>query len=479
MARGILTARVFLEIADLGSRPQGCTASAQYIADVLGASREAVQREITWLETNEYVFAGGYDSRTGQVARKARRLRPREAFVWIAPGAWIVLAGRTFATFAAYAYCRSVSREQTAARIAELIPRQDSKPVHPRTISRHRAALLADGWLYEVHGIPGNASVYAPARIVPGRVLEAEGVDNRITPPLDTEITPEGSTSQGSTSVAGESAPISVVGGDDGDQLLTVENLREDAREAPETANGKPSSRRTKTGPTPKEPRHRPFRLTDGVRFLVAVAATHPDFRLTGSALSDQGAAVDGLFAAGWTGDQVTRWLTGWWTPWALPKNFTASPAAIIATRLRLAMRTDLRALLAAEQPPAERPTPQPEAVAGVLGRHAAAVVAGNGPECDGDHGMCRKPVPRPGALCDSCTGRAFVLIPGMRTVVPTDDPAEMAEARAALASLLGPDVTGVPVEFEPYGPAPAYTYAEPSAGESLIGHITTRWGAA
>lgn len=238
LARGVLCARVFLEIADLCARPQGCTASAQYIADVLAASREAVQREITWLEEHHFVFQGGYNSRTGQVARKVRALRASEAFVWLPTGAWVLVDGRPFAMLAAYTYCHAVNRPQTAAEITALAPRRDGRHLHPKTVSRAAATLAAAGWLWAVH-TPGKATTYTPARKAPQQVIDTEterlsqvaGVDNRITPPLDTGITPEGSTSEGSTSVVDVVSPPPAVEVMSPEGEITVTRAHERARE--------------------------------------------------------------------------------------------------------------------------------------------------------------------------------------------------------------------------------------------------------
>lgn len=75
---------------------------------------------------------------------------------------------------------------------------------------------------------------------------------------------------------------------------------------------------------------------TPGTELLLSIGAVHPELRLTGQALHDQGLVIDGLLDAGWTASQVQHVVAS--RP--LPKPVRRTVGAVIAARLRAASET-------------------------------------------------------------------------------------------------------------------------------------------
>ncbi|MCI3279126.1 hypothetical protein [Streptomyces cylindrosporus] len=67
---------------------------------------------------------------------------------------------------------------------------------------------------------------------------------------------------------------------------------------------------------------------------LVAIGAEKPEFLLTGQTLRDQGMAVAGMLASGWTPEQLRQVIAG--RP--LPDEITTTVGAIISGRIRQAL---------------------------------------------------------------------------------------------------------------------------------------------
>lgn len=90
-------------------------------------------------------------------------------------------------------------------------------------------------------------------------------------------------------------------------------------------ARGHSEILREETGPSVPE--------TPGVLLLAEIGAWHPEYLLTGQALTDQGRVVTGMLAVGWKAASIRQVVTG--RP--LPVPMTHTVGAIIAARLRQA----------------------------------------------------------------------------------------------------------------------------------------------
>ncbi|MGW7208458.1 hypothetical protein [Streptomyces sp. NPDC054837] len=73
--------------------------------------------------------------------------------------------------------------------------------------------------------------------------------------------------------------------------------------------------------------------LHPGIRLLLEIAASHPEFLLTGKALTDQGRILTVMMDLGWSREQLQHIITS--RP--LPQPVRTSVGAIIAARLRAA----------------------------------------------------------------------------------------------------------------------------------------------
>lgn len=140
-----------------------------------------------------------------------------------------------------------------------------------------------------------------------------------------------------------------------------------------------------------------------GVDLLLAIGAKNPKFLLTGKTLHDQGLTVTGMLIEGWTEDQLRHVIAG--RP--LPDEVTTSVGAIVARRLRDAI---------AGPPPASVPKLPSQAASGPYGAaedtwtppswtdQQAIDSSRKSAECDGEDGLCGRPV-RPGsAFCWDCS---------------------------------------------------------------------------
>lgn len=126
---------------------------------------------------------------------------------------------------------------------------------------------------------------------------------------------------------------------------------------------------------------------TEGVRFLQELGNEHPKLMITGKPLQDQGLVVDELFRRGWQDEVLWELLTR-----PLPQPLRKDVSAIIAKRLRDTMESPLPG---PRRPWEGEPTPTPQQYTeggnAVVARHY---------ECDGNHGMCGRPVEAEGDRC-------------------------------------------------------------------------------
>ncbi|MFI6158242.1 hypothetical protein ACIBCA_36775 [Kitasatospora sp. NPDC051170] len=138
----------------------------------------------------------------------------------------------------------------------------------------------------------------------------------------------------------------------------------------------------------PVAPQQAPGWTSPGVELLMRIGVEHPELRLAGKPLADQGARVSGLLAAGWDRQMLKSMLSA-----KLPDKIEKSVGAIMSGWI---------SAIPAEPPvtPAAR-----EAAERQEQRQARpAVPAPRYHECDGRDGMCGRRVPVAGVLCDACS---------------------------------------------------------------------------
>ncbi|MFE6639503.1 helix-turn-helix domain-containing protein [Streptomyces tendae] len=148
--------------------------------------------------------------------------------------------------------------------------------------------------------------------------------------------------------------------------------------------------RKDGTGPAQEE-----IQLTEGVRLLQALGQERPELMLAGKVLADQGMVVDELFRLGWQVETLWPLLVR-----PLPSPLKKSVGAVISGRLKELLVTPVpnqrrRTWGDGGADDADRETPTPrQYTAGsntVVRRHY---------ECDGDNGLCGRPVEAEGDQC-------------------------------------------------------------------------------
>ncbi|WP_282203953.1 HAD family hydrolase [Kitasatospora fiedleri] len=129
----------------------------------------------------------------------------------------------------------------------------------------------------------------------------------------------------------------------------------------------------------------RPTRTSEGIALLLEIGQLHPQLALSGRPLTDQGAMVEGLLAAGWPRAVLRAAISA-----PLPATVYKSVGAIIAARIAAFPVNPPAEMVRATAPEPHTSTRRPPGAPPRL-------------ECDG----CRAPgLPRPG-LCPACRGEA------------------------------------------------------------------------
>jgi hypothetical protein len=103
---------------------------------------------------------------------------------------------------------------------------------------------------------------------------------------------------------------------------------------------------------------------TPGIFLLMSFGSEYPLYRLTGQPLFDQGRAVDGLLAAGWTPEKIREHLTAWKLP--TREEIKISPAAVISARLKAMAQGTPFPAAGANSAETDAPTICPDHVDGV-----------------------------------------------------------------------------------------------------------------
>ncbi|NML55210.1 hypothetical protein HHL19_35200 [Streptomyces sp. R302] len=130
-----------------------------------------------------------------------------------------------------------------------------------------------------------------------------------------------------------------------------------------------------------------------GVTFLQQLGTADPRLMITGKPLRDQGSVVEALFALGWPERIVWEVLQR-----PLPQPLRKDPSAIIAKRLRDMLEAPVpvprQMTQDGEMWEEDRPTPTPRQY------RSGDSVLGARYECDGDEGLCGRPVAVQGEWC-------------------------------------------------------------------------------
>ncbi|MFF0698412.1 helix-turn-helix domain-containing protein [Streptomyces tendae] len=143
------------------------------------------------------------------------------------------------------------------------------------------------------------------------------------------------------------------------------------------------------------KPAQEEIQRTEGVRLLQALGQERPELTLAGKVLADQGVVVDELFSRGWEVEALWPWLAR-----PLPSPLKKSVAAVIAGRLKELLVTPVpnqrrRTWGDGSADDADRETPTPRQYTA----DSSAVVPRHN-ECDGDDGLCGRPVEAEGDQC-------------------------------------------------------------------------------
>jgi len=140
-----------------------------------------------------------------------------------------------------------------------------------------------------------------------------------------------------------------------------------------------------------------------GVELLLAIGNEKPELLLTGKTLRDQGLTVAGMLLSGWTREQLRHVIAG--RP--LPREIKTTVGGVAAGRLREAMAGG--APSSAPSLPAQagglddKPTPTPDS----WRVKQSTVASGAHAECEGEDGMCGRPVVAGTRFCISCTDQS------------------------------------------------------------------------
>lgn len=152
---------VYVKVAALGLRPEGCTASVAYLAGLLGISRSGAERSLTQLmrpapdddvvelTSHRRTMPGG----TGTTAvRRVRVTDPRrEHGAWVPTRAAEGLSPRQLRLYAALSYAVATSHDVTLAELGEVLRHRSGaragQPLDDRSVDRLLRKLEGLGWI--------------------------------------------------------------------------------------------------------------------------------------------------------------------------------------------------------------------------------------------------------------------------------------------------------------------------------------------
>ncbi|MEO3978831.1 hypothetical protein [Streptomyces sp. CAU 1734] len=156
---------VYVKIAALAARPEGCTAGVAYLVSLLGISRSTIERSLTQLmrpcptddisevTSHRQTLKGG----TGTTA--IRRVRHtdyrREPGAWVPSRAAEALNPRQLHAYAAISYAVHTGKPITLAELGDILRHRTGKragrPLDARSVRRILTQLAALGWISVDH----------------------------------------------------------------------------------------------------------------------------------------------------------------------------------------------------------------------------------------------------------------------------------------------------------------------------------------
>lgn len=170
---------VYIKIAALNMRPEGCTAKVSVIAEYLGMSKSGAERALKQLSNPDDVdglvevptirrtLPGG----RGQSAHRSVRVaHPAEGYVWIAVRAADALSPRLLRLYALVAYADVRSQPLSYADLGAMLYHHTGKQAGQHLGERQAARLVAElgasGWItvHERQGLQGRHAYEAHRR---------------------------------------------------------------------------------------------------------------------------------------------------------------------------------------------------------------------------------------------------------------------------------------------------------------------------
>ncbi|MFF8412900.1 hypothetical protein [Streptomyces omiyaensis] len=151
---------VYVKVAALAQRPEGCTASVRYLSSLLGIARSTVERALTQLmrpaPDDEVVELSSYrrthPGGTGTTAVRRVRQQPlTERGAWVPSRAAEALSPRQLRAYLALSYAVATKHPITLHELAEVLRSRTGKragePLATRSVSRILDSLEALGWI--------------------------------------------------------------------------------------------------------------------------------------------------------------------------------------------------------------------------------------------------------------------------------------------------------------------------------------------
>jgi predicted transcriptional regulator len=202
---------VYVKIAALGQRPEGCTAGVSYLSGLLGVSRSSVERSLTQLmrpapdddvvEVTSYrrTMPGG---RGTTAVRRVRKPGRAELGAWVPTRAAEALSPRQLRAYAALSYAMATGHRLTLSEIGTVLRHRTGKragqPLDSRSVRRILRSLADLGWItveqragyrgrhvYTVHDEPSQLTLTADLDEGSGADLEDGSLAIEEDPQID------------------------------------------------------------------------------------------------------------------------------------------------------------------------------------------------------------------------------------------------------------------------------------------------------
>jgi hypothetical protein len=151
---------VYMKVASLSARREGCTAGVAYLAEILGTSPASVERglaqltrpapcdDVVEITTVRRTLPGG---RGTTAVRRVRQPQSRERFVWMPSRAADSLNARQLRAYAAISYAVATRTPITYAELGQVLRHRTGaragQALDPRSVRRIIQGLAALGWI--------------------------------------------------------------------------------------------------------------------------------------------------------------------------------------------------------------------------------------------------------------------------------------------------------------------------------------------